>query len=120
MTERALPFTTAVERNSRPPLLFYRLTPSRVCATSMRRGILTNSATSSDERESKPMDPRQRDLCLEARAIWQAGVDAVKPARLLTSAMQVRGNVLTILDRQFRIDDLGRIAVVGAGKAGAG
>ena len=66
------------------------------------------------------MQHQRRDLSLEARAIWQAGVDAVKPARLMARAVQVRGNVLTILNRQFHINDLGRIAVVGAGKAGAG
>jgi glycerate 2-kinase len=62
---------------------------------------------------------RQRDLCLDARAIWQAGVDAVQPARLIANAMQLRGDVLKILNHTFRIDDLGRIAIVGGGKAGA-
>lgn len=65
-------------------------------------------------------NPQQRDLCLDARAIWQAGVDAVQPARLIASAMQVRGDVLKVVNREFRIADLGRIAVVGGGKAGAG
>jgi hydroxypyruvate reductase len=60
------------------------------------------------------------DLCLTARAIWQAGVEAVQPARLIANAMQLRGDVLTVVNREFRISDLGRIAVVGAGKAGAG
>ena len=63
--------------------------------------------------------PQQRDLCLKARAIWQAGVDAVQPARLIANAMQVRGDLLTIFDRTFRIGDHGKIAVVGGGKAGA-
>ena len=65
-------------------------------------------------------DPRQHDLCFEARAIWQAGVEAVQPARLIANAMQLRGDMLTIVNREFRVCDLGRIAVVGAGKAGAG
>jgi len=60
------------------------------------------------------------DLCLAARAIWQAGVEAVQPARLVANAMALRGDVLTIVNREFRISELGRIAVVGAGKAGAG
>jgi hydroxypyruvate reductase len=63
--------------------------------------------------------PPRRDLCLDARAIWQAGVDAVQPARLIGNAMQLRGDVLTIIDRDFRIGNLGRIAIVGGGKAGA-
>ncbi len=64
--------------------------------------------------------PRQRDLCCDARTIWQAGVEAVQPARLIANAMQLRGDVLMILEREFRIADLGQIAVVGGGKAGAG
>lgn len=62
---------------------------------------------------------RRRDLCLDARAIWQAGVDAVQPARLLGNAMHLRGDRLTIVNHDFRVGDLGRIAVVGGGKAGA-
>src|SRR5579872_2889675 len=58
--------------------------------------------------------PQKRDLCRDARAIWQAGVDAVQPARLLANAMQLRGDVLTVVGREYRISELGRIAVVGA------
>ncbi len=67
-----------------------------------------------------PQSHQQRDLCSDAQRIWQAGVDAVKPARLMANALQVGNGVLTVLGREFRIDDLGQIAVVGAGKAGAG
>jgi hydroxypyruvate reductase len=66
------------------------------------------------------MPDAKRDLCDDARTIWQAGVDAVGSERLIARAIQRRGDRLTICDRSFRIPDLGRIAIVGAGKAGAG
>lgn len=62
----------------------------------------------------------KRDLCRDAQAIWQAGVDAVRSERLIADAVQRNGDLLTICNREFHLPDLGRIAVVGAGKAGAG
>src|SRR5262249_3623696 len=61
-------------------------------------------------------EPQSRD----ALAIWQAGVDAVRAERLIAHAMQRQGNLLTVCGRHFPISTLGRIAVVGTGKAGAG
>lgn len=52
--------------------------------------------------------------------IWQAGVDAVRSERLVGQALKVEGSTLVIGDQRLPLDRIGRIAVVGAGKAGAG
>src|SRR5690606_26210604 len=51
--------------------------------------------------------------------IWQAGVDAVRPERLLAGAVEVAGGRIAIGDWQSDLNDIGRIVVVGGGKAGA-
>lgn len=56
----------------------------------------------------------------EALQIWQAGVDAVRSERLVREAFRVDGATLTIGDEGLDLDAIRRIAVVGAGKAGAG
>ena len=56
----------------------------------------------------------------DALAIWRAGVDAVGAERLVRKVMHRSGDRLTIGRHEFQISDLRRIAVVGAGKAGAG
>src|SRR5688500_15960718 len=56
----------------------------------------------------------------DALRIWQAGVAAVRPERLVLDNMRVDGTTLTIGDEPMDLARLGRIAVVGAGKAGAG
>jgi glycerate-2-kinase len=60
------------------------------------------------------------ELRADALAIWTAGVDAVRSDRLVRSAISRNGDALTVCGRRFSLSDLGRIAVVGAGKAGAG
>ncbi len=60
------------------------------------------------------------DLRTEARAIWQAGVDAVDSARLVQSAVSCTATELTIAGTVFPLANLGRILVIGGGKAGAG
>lgn len=62
-------------------------------------------------------DDQLRD---DALTIWQAGIDAVRAERLVRKVLQLHDGTLTICGRSFRLADLGRIAVVGAGKAGAG
>ena len=52
--------------------------------------------------------------------IWKAGVAAVDSERLLREALRVEGNLLVLGDECIDLDSVGRIAVVGAGKAGAG
>ena len=56
----------------------------------------------------------------DALRIWQAGVDAVRSERLVRDALRVEGRTLVVADEQLSLDAIGRIVVVGAGKAGAG
>lgn len=56
----------------------------------------------------------------DALAIWRAGVDAVDARRLVANAIQLSDGQLTVGDVTVRLSDVGRIVVVGAGKAGAG
>ncbi len=63
---------------------------------------------------------RDDSLRDDAIAIWQAGVDAVDAEQLVQSVVHVTGNSLMIAGETWPIDRIGRLAVVGAGKAGAG
>ena len=56
----------------------------------------------------------------DALAIWQAGVDAVRSDRLVRECVQVAGSQLLVGDEPIDLPSIRRIAVVGAGKAGAG
>ena len=56
----------------------------------------------------------------EARAIWQAGVDAVDSERLVRQAISRTDTGLTICGHEISLSETGRLVVVGAGKAGAG
>jgi len=56
----------------------------------------------------------------DAKAIWQAGVDAVRSDRLVREQVRVEDNWLEIGDEAFELDGIDRIVVLGAGKAGAG
>ncbi len=56
----------------------------------------------------------------DALQIWQAGVDAVRSELLVRNALRVEGSTLLIGEKSLQLDAVGRIAVVGAGKAGAG
>ncbi|MFW6124834.1 MAG: glycerate kinase type-2 family protein [Pirellulales bacterium] len=60
------------------------------------------------------------DLRRDALRIWHAGVDAVRSERLVAAAVRVQGNDLHLAGEAVPLDAIGRIAVVGAGKAGAG
>ena len=55
----------------------------------------------------------------DALAIWWAGVDAVRGDRLVRENVRVEGSSLWIGDELFDLEKIRRIAVVGAGKAGA-
>lgn len=59
-------------------------------------------------------------LAEHARLIWQAGVDAVGSERLVRNVVSISQQLLTIGDEEFDLQQLSRIVVVGAGKAGAG
>lgn len=56
----------------------------------------------------------------DALAIWQAGIDAVRSDRLINENLCCDNNHLYIGDDQITLDEIRRIVVVGAGKAGAG
>ncbi|MBS0266219.1 MAG: DUF4147 domain-containing protein [Planctomycetes bacterium] len=56
----------------------------------------------------------------DALRIWRAGVDAVGAERLMGQALLLTGSVLTVCGHTLPLADWDRIAVVGAGKAGAG
>ena len=61
-----------------------------------------------------------RSLTELAKEIWQAGVDAVSSERLVGSAILRESNQLTVCGRAFDVSKIGRLVVVGTGKAGAG
>jgi len=52
--------------------------------------------------------------------IWQAGVDAVRSDRLVRNVLRVEDASLVVGEEQIPLTNVGRIVVVGAGKAGAG
>ena len=56
----------------------------------------------------------------DALDIWQAGVAAVDSERLVAEMLRVEGNELIIGPQRLQVETIGRILVVGAGKAGAG
>ena len=66
------------------------------------------------------MQRSQVQLREDARQIWWAGVQAVQPAQLIPEVVSVEGRTLTLGEHAVDLDSVDRIAVVGAGKAGAG
>ncbi len=66
------------------------------------------------------MEMSNNSLRDDAIAIWQAGVDAVRSDRLVQNVFRRNGDRLTVCGHEFTLAALRRIAVVGAGKAGAG
>ena len=56
----------------------------------------------------------------DARQIWQAGVDAVRSEQLVSNVIRCDQNELSVCGHKFPWSQLNRIAVIGAGKAGAG
>src|SRR5439155_22010144 len=66
------------------------------------------------------------DLCADALAIWRAGVEAVRSDRLVRENVRVEGDWLIVGDKtadeplRLSLGRIKRVAVVGAGKAGAG
>jgi hydroxypyruvate reductase len=67
-------------------------------------------------RVKRTTDQLRRD----ALAIFQAGIDAVRSDRLVRESVRVDGNWLIVGSEQIDLSHIGRIAVIGAGKAGAG
>ncbi len=56
----------------------------------------------------------------DALGIWRAGVAAVDAERLVAQSLHLTSDTLRICGHALTLSDLGRIVVVGAGKAGAG
>ena len=56
--------------------------------------------------------PELRD---SARQIWEAALDAANPATCIHNNLKIHDNVLSVGDRELRID--GKLIVIGAGKA---
>ena len=61
------------------------------------------------------MSPRS-----DAETIWKAGVAAVDSARLVRAVVNCDESTLEVCGERFDLASLGRLIVVGAGKAGAG
>ena len=61
-----------------------------------------------------------RDLKSDALAIFHAAVEAVRSDRLVRENLRVEGERLVVGDKELPLGAIRRIAVVGAGKAGAG
>ena len=66
------------------------------------------------------MTRSSEELKNDALTIWQAGVDAVRSDVLVRENLHVADDRLHIASQSIRLDQIGRIAVVGCGKAGAG
>ncbi len=66
------------------------------------------------------MSRSAKQLRDDALAIWQAGVDAVRSDHLVLDTVRVDAGQLVIGDQIVPLSDIGRIVVVGCGKAGAG
>ncbi len=65
----------------------------------------------------RPPEQLRRD----AVRIWQAGVNAVRSDRLVRQAFRTEGSALVFgHEERVELDSIGRIVVVGAGKAGSG
>lgn len=61
-----------------------------------------------------------QQLRSDAMQIWRAGLEAVRSDRLVRDTVRVEGSTLIVDDLEIDLRNVGRIAVVGAGKAGAG
>jgi hydroxypyruvate reductase len=59
-------------------------------------------------------------LRTDTLAIWRAAVTAVRSDHLVRENVRIDGDWLVVGEETLRLSSLGRIAVVGAGKAGAG
>ena len=61
----------------------------------------------------------RKNLREDALAIWNAGVDAVRPSQLFRETMQVAPPLLRFADIEFDLRSMNRLLIVGAGKASA-
>ncbi|MCH7686576.1 MAG: DUF4147 domain-containing protein, partial [Planctomycetes bacterium] len=56
----------------------------------------------------------------DAESIWRAGVEAAGSLRLVRNVIDSTSDELLICGHSIPLDELGRVVVVGSGKAGAG
>lgn len=63
---------------------------------------------------------KPQDLRADALAIWRAGLEAVCSERLVRDQLRVDGKKLIVGDLRLPLNEVRRIVVVGAGKAGGG
>lgn len=63
---------------------------------------------------------RSRDTRADAESIWRAGVRAVESDRLTREQVSISDGRLRVSRLTFDLAQLGRVLIVGAGKAGAG
>ena len=63
------------------------------------------------------MTSHSAKLRADAERIWRAGVAAVLPERLIPENVRVDGDWLAVGDELLDLRSIGRIAIVGAGKA---
>src|SRR3981189_997088 len=63
------------------------------------------------------MNSMSAKLRADAERIWWAGVAAVLPERLIPENVRVDGDWLAVGDDLLDLRSIGRIAIVGAGKA---
>lgn len=73
-----------------------------------------------DTSQFVPSRQPARDPSVDATLIWQAGVAAVDSGHLVRTVVSRHGNRLNIAGTEFDIASIGRLVVVGAGKASAG
>lgn len=66
------------------------------------------------------MAGQSRNLRDDALAIWNAGVAAVRSEELVRNVLVREGSILRVCGQTFDLRKIGKIAVVGAGKAGSG
>jgi len=66
------------------------------------------------------MTRSSEQLRRDARQIWQAGLEAVRSDTLVRQQLRVEDRTLYVGDEAIDLNRIERIAVVGAGKAGAG
>src|SRR5690349_14383221 len=72
-------------------------------------------------KKSRSMPLRSAEqLRRDALEIWRAGVAAVDSARLVEGSLVVEEGKLVVDDEELDLGGVGRIVVVGCGKAGAG
>ena len=81
---------------------------------------MSSRAAARGSGRNSTMDGSTNHLRRDALRIWQAGLDSVRSERLVREALRVEGPVLVVGQQRLRLDGIRRIAVVGAGKAGAG